>query len=91
MGSRTIETFAPNDGQRLAMESLFIHLFHVYHSGSKPDFYYYANRCDELDVPMWVQNNLSAMADERQVKFKNGIDKILDSSCHLDWRPHVAR
>lgn len=48
-----------------ALNGLYLHCYGVYHEGTMQDFGYYANKLDRLGVPMWVQNNVSAMAEMR--------------------------
>lgn len=82
---------SPDASQRLAVESLYIHAKAVEHQGVAPAFGFHAQQCDAASVPGWVQNNAAAMAEDRQIDFKNGLDRIVDAAFRLDWRPHVNR
>jgi hypothetical protein len=81
--------FAPTESQRMQIERLFVMLWANYHDEGTTSFAELARECDNECIPMWVQNNVSAMADCRQVYYMNSKHRIIDAACNLDWRPHV--
>ena len=87
----TIQEFKPNRDQLHAMEALYYHCHHVSHNGAKRAFGFHSEQCDGLRIPFWVQNNLAAMGDNRQIYYKNGVSRIVGAACQLDWRPSVSR
>ena len=74
-----------------SLESLYHHLRSVYSGNSTPDFEFHANTCDDLNIPMWQQNNISSMAEDPEIYHQNSLTRVIDAAKHLDWRPHVSR
>lgn len=61
--------FELSQRQADTLSGFFVHLWCVNFEGVKADYGFYANRLDELEVPWWVQNKVSGLADVRENNF----------------------
>lgn len=79
-------TYSPEANVLDRIECFLIHLHSVYHNATKPDFPGYAQELDALKVPFWVQNNVSAIADEKPLLYRHSARHLATCACLFDWR-----